>query len=831
MAGIKVPQHKIFKITTTQLRCAKWDLSLSKKEAIELEELIPLFQSQALRSIGNILKKKPIGIDYSNYVVAVIIDKSKELERAKKGFAVNGVTFKRFVGTTGGLKNDTVLFVNEEIHEELYYTSECGRNKNIPIIPAKEEAYRALFFSSSQPMPDPNGILVVKDCFIKFKDDIIKIDDSDETKEPTMELLENVEMENNVSDGFNLCTIEYMKRASEFLGLDFIATGLCLRNAWLKGMLYAFPIVEFFDKYSNEYTVNDIWGNEIDIRNVEIILTESSLKLWKGYDSIEHYVNEYKNNGFTFATTKIISDKVDQERELNYQYLQSYNFEDSDIKELCDPTINYLKDSLCGDYKSTINFLGIDGNLNDHSWQQALLTNEYMMNDPYIIDCVHRLIKQKINNAKIGKVKVSGNYQVGSGDPFALMQSICGVEPKGLLFANECYSQYWNELNIKELAIFRSPMTNHNNIRKCNVVNNEDVKYWYQYMNGVMIINGHDTFCMAENGCDWDGDLLYSTDNKVLIRKHIKLPAIQCVQRNTEKKIATEDDLILSNLNGMGNKVGSITNKVTGMKEVQSRFEIGSDEYNMLEYRMACGQLYQQNELDKIKGIDFIPMPNNWYNISACEEDEFKMSICADKKPYFFIYIYDYIKSDYLKYIKSNDEKCFRRFSCNVETLKEKEYKTEEEATFLEWYNKNFPLGIGDCSMNRICKYIEEQFKDYKGNLKVSGKFDYNILKVERRCSEKHREEIKQLLQEYVKRIADFKSNKDRQDKDSDDSIIQRQNMKSYFYDKVKECCPNDDERLNIVLDLCYGYKNNKQFCYDVIGDLIIKRLGDLKNC
>ena len=295
MAGIKVTQHKIFKITTTQLRCSKWNLSLSKNEAIELEELIPLFQSQALRSIGNILKKKPIGIDYSKYVIALIVDKSKELERARKGFIVNGIKFKRFVGTTGGLKNDTVLFVNEEIYDELYYISECGRNKNIPLIPAKEEAYRSLFFSSSQPMPDPNGILVVKDCFIKFKDDIIKIDDSDETKEPTMELLKNVELENNISDGFNLCTIEYMKRASKSLGLDFVATGLCLRNAWLKGMLYAFPILEFFDKYSEGYIINDIWGNKIDIRSVEMIITESSLKLWKCYDSIEHYVNEYKN--------------------------------------------------------------------------------------------------------------------------------------------------------------------------------------------------------------------------------------------------------------------------------------------------------------------------------------------------------------------------------------------------------------------------------------------------------------------------------------------------------------------------------------------------------
>ena len=37
-------------------------------------------------------------------------------------------------------------------------------------------------------------------------------------------------------------------------------------------------------------------------------------------------------------------------------------------------------------------------------------------------------IKGKINDAKIGKLQVKGNYQIASGDPYALMQSICGLE-------------------------------------------------------------------------------------------------------------------------------------------------------------------------------------------------------------------------------------------------------------------------------------------------------------------------------------------------------------------------------------------------------------------
>ncbi len=835
MAGISVPQHEIFKISTTKLKYYNWDLHISKKEAFPLEEIVPLFQGQSFRSIAKILELIPKNVDYTKYICALVVDKKTDFKRAtsKKGFKINGIRFKRFVGTTGGLKGNTVLFVNEEIYDKLHEISECKRNKDIPFIPAKLEAYRALFFSSSQEIISPKKILVVKDCITNFKDSIIRLDDSDEIQEPKMEYLNDVELENNVSDGFNLCTYEYMKKVAEKLGLDYVPSGVCLRNAWLKGMLYPFPIIEFFEKYYDGYIVKDIWGNDIDIREVEMILTESSLKLWKCYDSIDHYMNAYRECGFEFAVTKISPHELEDERELNYQYLQSYDFSDEDIKELCDPTIKYLKDSMCGDYEQTIKFLGIDGDLNDNSWQQALYTNEYMMGDPYIIDSVHRYIKKKINNAKIGKLKVNGNYQIASGDPFALMQSICGLEVTGLLKAEECYSKYWIDKNVNELVIFRSPMTSHNNIRKCKVANNEDVKYWYQYMDTIMIINGWDTFCMAENGCDWDGDLLYSTNNPVLIRKHIKLPAIQCVQRNTEKIFPTEKDIIQSNLNGMGNKVGSITNRVTAMKEVQSRFPKDSEEWKIMDYRMGCGQLYQQNELDKIKGIDFKPMPKSWYTIKECEND-FQKSLCADKKPYFFIYIYDYIKSDYDNYVKNSNDKCLRRFNINYKELLEKQDKTEEEENFIYWYNKQIPVGFGTCAMNKICWYVEEQFKDYKINLKHNSEFDYNLLKVNRRCTEKHRKELFELMELYIQKIREYKSSKNNKKKsnnsDREDKSNNRGYIKKTFKKMAKEICPDDDERLNIVLDMCYGCNNNRQFCWDVIGDLIIKRLEEMKN-
>ena len=830
MAGISVPQYEIFKIGTNKLKYSNWNLTISKKEAFKYQELISLFEAQEFRIMANkILNKDIREIDFSKIFMQVIIDKKSDFGRAtcKKGVTVNGINYRRFVGTTGGLKNNTLLFCNSLYVDKLNELCECKRNKDIPLVPAKYEAYKALTCSASQPICNPNGILVVRDCITKYFADVISLDDGIDSDEPLRTIIKDKELENNVSDGFNLCTIEYMQRVGESLGVDYTPSGVCLRNAWLKGMLYPFPIIEFIEKYNNgNYLIEDIWGNIQDIRNCEMIVTESSLKLWSAYSSIEEYINACKECGYGFSVTKISPHILEERRELNYQYLQSYDFTDEDIKELCAPTIQYLKDAMCGDYSSTIKFLGITDNADINSWQRALFTSEYMMGDPYVIDSVHRFIKKKINDAKIGKLFVDGNYQIASGDPFALMQSICGLEVTGLLKAGECYSKFWIDKNENEIVLFRSPMTSHNNIRMCQVNSSEECQYWYQYMDTIMIINGWDSFCMAENGEDWDSDLNFSTNNSVLKRRYKFLPAIECVQRNTSKIVITEKEVLKTNKNGMGNQVGTITNYVTSMMEVQSHFEKGSKEYKELEYRIECGQLYQQNELDKIKGIVAKPMPSNWYNMGACADNRYKQSICAYRKPYFMIYIYDETKRDYKKYIKESNDKCKLIYNCSIQDLYDnKNSLSDEQKEFLFWYEFKMPVGTGECSMNKICRYIESQLDGYKSQLHRNSTFDYNELKVKRRCTEEHRQALRELEQEYRECVREYKAQKHF---DKGESNKDRKFLYKKFHEEAIKICPNDDERLNIILDITYGYNGNKQFCWDTIGDLICKRLEEM---
>lgn len=847
MAGINVPQYEIFKIGTDQFKYNNWDLTISKNEALKFNELIALFEAQEFRLIAQILNKPISEIDFSDYILTVVISKKTHFKRAvsKKGIRLNGNTFRRFVGTTGGLKNNSLIFVNIEVLDELNRRCECGRDKSVKLVPAKYEAYKALTCSASQPICDPNHILVVSDALTRFKDKIIQLDNTDSnTVSPKLEYIDDADIENNATDGFNLCTIDYMKRVCESLGIDYVSSGVCLRNAWLKGMLYPFPIVEFFDTYLDDimdgYIVTDIWGNKHDIRTVDMILTESSLKLWKCYKSIDEYVEQYHKNGYCFSVTKISPDVLDDQRELNYQYLQSYDFDDEDIRELCAPTVKYLKDSFAGDYDSTIKFLGITGKADVYTWQRALFSNELMLKDPYVIDCIYRMIKKKINNAKMGKLIVNGNYQIASGDPFILMQHIAGLKETGLLKARECYSKYWSDKDVEEVVIFRSPMTSHNNIRKCIVSNSKDADYWYRYMGTIMIINSWDTFCMAENGCDYDSDLLFSTNNPVLLRKHVELPAIACVQHTVDKVEVTESGILKSNLNGMGNNVGTITNRVTSMMETQAHYEKGSKEWNELEYRITCGQDYQQNEIDKLKGIKTKSMPSYWYHYGACKGDKFLQSVCTDKRPYFMIYARDDYRAKYNKYISATDERCLVNLGLSLDELINKyengEVLSDPEHNFLMWYYRRLPFGMGACSMNKICWHIESEFSGYKIGLKRNSDFDYTVLKVKRRCTKQHKEQIEELMDSYIRHINLFKHHAANQgikdpiiyNEDTQKRALGRQLMASQYRKKARAICPNDDERLNIVLDICYGENKNKMFCWDIVGDLICTRLEEL---
>ncbi|MBP3929162.1 MAG: hypothetical protein J6D47_06235, partial [Peptostreptococcaceae bacterium] len=146
----------VLKINSSRLKNCGWDMDISLEEARDNEELIALGDSQLLRFI-----RRLNGIDYSEeeisevklkinalkkekntkktkleikslyekldemlYIedyLAIVFDNKSDFDRAtnREGFKINGVIFKRLLATTGGVKNNVVMFCSEKIHRDL----------------------------------------------------------------------------------------------------------------------------------------------------------------------------------------------------------------------------------------------------------------------------------------------------------------------------------------------------------------------------------------------------------------------------------------------------------------------------------------------------------------------------------------------------------------------------------------------------------------------------------------------------------------------------------------------------------------------------------------
>ena len=132
------------------------------------------------------------------------------------------------------------------------------------------------------------------------------------------------------------------------------------------------------------------------------------------------------------------------------------------------------------------------------------MANQDVIKDPYIRNRIKKMINKRIREAKIGVLDVSGNFQIISGDIYALCESMFGLEVHGLLKSGELYSKYWKDSGVKRVMCARAPMSNEHSLVSQDICYDDKVEYWFEYMDTVAVVNAWDTMPMALNGFDFD---------------------------------------------------------------------------------------------------------------------------------------------------------------------------------------------------------------------------------------------------------------------------------------------------------------------------------------
>lgn len=452
-------------------------------------------------------------------IINVKVDSKKAYKHiCRYGFVCNGEKYVRLLCGAGMGRRSTVSFCQEKIYRELDEILRCGLVID-EINLAKYNAYYGLYMSGVYDVRTPRFV-VIPDCELSVTGNKVDFIVDDVKQNPAGETVDyrrteerDFVFEANVFDGAGLISPDMAYKWSCDLELDYIPSNFVIRSAFIKGMVTVFDF-HTFAELNNKTKIIDCYGQEHDVKDIDIILTVSQFKMWKKYINLEEYLGYANLYHHVWGVAKF-APKHDREYSLlNYQYIQTLDLNDDSIGELTGYTEEWLHKICSGDELYTKLFsygvgketYDIEQALNytDIGYLQALCIDFDLFKDDYIRRKIYQLAEKKVDEAKIGRLYVRGNYQTMIPDPYAMAQHAFGMEVTGLLPKDCHYSQFWIERDVDKIDCMRSPMVDASEHKISNVVCDDNMNYWFQYINSGIVMNiwGLDTIIASDSDFD-----------------------------------------------------------------------------------------------------------------------------------------------------------------------------------------------------------------------------------------------------------------------------------------------------------------------------------------
>lgn len=666
----------------------------------------------------------------------------------RKGFYVNSTKFTPFLASAGMIRKNTALFINNNIKHQLLNILENGRDKTIPMVSAKYGAYFSLYSSSSLPVSFPN-FAVVPDKIISTKKKVDFVtykgeNEDDEVVEKEQELFLNA------WDGQGLISPKLARKWSEELELDYTFSCAIIRAPYLKGLITVFDLEKFANEVSKKLTFKDIYGKEHDIRNVDLIISESMFKLFFAYKNTEEYIKNCHKNHLGFSIAKVNPKIENSYSRTSYQFLQVLNLNDADIALLCEPTINWFRSISGNSAENMLLYATGENKFEPQDFEKmdvavrAILLNPNLSKDRYIQQKFIKSIEKKKRESYMGSLLINANYQFMVSDPYYQACHIFNVKKKPLLKEGEHYSEYWINKGIKKVAAIRSPIVHHSELNILEFQTKKEIKKWYEHIHSGIIFpaNGIGIDCVIHGGADFDGDLICTINNPIILKGKIHAIPIVYESKKSEKEIFDSRDdkkMVESQLKGHNSKVGFATNISSSLYCLMEEFPKESPERKAIENRLKIGRVIQGEIIDGVKGLTVPPFRNHWTQFhkitketpeEEIEKWNFNNKILCKIRPSFFRFLYPHYMSLYNRELKKyNTYSILTLNKPFAEIIRTKETTPEEDKLINEYKKHSFFLD-NNSVMNRISRYMRANLGLIgKFSAKSAREFDYRELK------------------------------------------------------------------------------------------------------
>ena len=876
---LKNQQFYILKFSSDRLKKSNYNIEISVDNARKNSEIITINNSELIRTLFNykkinfsqkeldnliILKKKikkaenteknKIKLEQITTKIEKILfiedlvnieftNKSHYLKILKqKGFYINGIRFVPFMASAGMIRKNTAMFINNNVKHPLMDILENERDETAPMASSKFGAYFSLYSSSTLPVSFPKFAVIPDKEIESIRNiDFVTyqgVDQDDKVENLTQPI------KTNAWDGQGLISPKLAKRWSEELELDYIFSGAIIRAPYMKGLVVTFDFHKFATEIAKTTTFTDVYGDEQDIQNVDMIVSESMFKLWFGYKSTDEYINKCYYNNLGFSIAKVNPKKEKSHSRTSYQFLQVLNLNETDVARLCEPTIDWFR-GVSGDNPKDMLIYSTgehifdpkDFNKLDVS-VKAILMNPELSKDRYIQKRFKKSIGKKKKESYMGSILINANYQFMIGDPYYQACHIFKLDEtlhQPILKDGQHYSEYWLNKNINKATAIRSPIVHHSELGILHFQDNCETREWFQYIHSGIIFpaNGIGMDCAIHGGADFDGDLICTINNKIMMKGKIDGVPIMYESTSAEKKIIDsrdDDEQVKSQLNGYNSKVGFATNISSSLYSLLDEFPARSKEHNAILDRLKIGRVIQGEIIDGVKGLKVPPFRNHWtkhkkihsgMSTEEKEKWEFYNKIVCKVRPAFFRFLYQHYMTDYNREIKKYNIYSHLQFNKSFKNIF-KSPETVEESRLLDSYKWHTFFLDNNSVVNKISRYMRTTLALVNRYVSKQGKeSDWTILKnKEHELNPYSTSQMKHYLQEYKA----FKKGL------RHDLVNSYGNLDSFISYLKKECVSNissnESELADYALEVTYnGEVGMVEFAWKMFPDGIIENI------
>ena len=431
------------------------------------------------------------------------------------------IHYKMLYRSTGKAKLGSCMFISDRLydiaHDFLYMGIDLPEH-NAPIVEAS--AYISLVASSvvDRIYINPRNILILDDVDSFFLTNVVSIN-IDNDKHCYAKNIKDYKVKNTLFDGQAL--IDKSIFPSWGNGYILLRHHMC-KTAAFKTDIQLFFKDYFGDAYDNA-KVTDMFGNQHYAKDIKMITTNNAMKWLKFGISYEYWCDRVAMNGNMFGIVKTAhKSKFGDVQRMSYQMINSL---DIDIMDNVSRVSREYIMSLKSDDDVFLQYLRDNANFaNDFEVLVALCEqNMDFVRCDYFRERRKKIIKNYVNKFRTGKVIQCGDNLVMVGSPYAMLLHTVGEDvEKDDTFkqTNEAIECYTKRFDVDtQLAGFRSPHNGKNNILSLYNVASYKLDRYFDIGEQCIAVNCiHTDLQDRANGCDFDSDSIYCTDQVDIAR-------------------------------------------------------------------------------------------------------------------------------------------------------------------------------------------------------------------------------------------------------------------------------------------------------------------------